>query len=62
MGKVKCHIINNDFTIFEYYLLPGEKTFQVEITSKTKRNYIVGNFKTMKQAKEYVKRLCSYYE
>ena len=62
MKEVKCHIINDDITIFEYYLLPNVKTFQVEIISKTKRKYIVGNFNTMKQAKEYVKRLCSYYE
>ena len=58
MNKVKCYVINNDISIFEYYLLDDYKTFQVEIISKTNKRYIIGSFDTMKKAKDYVKRIC----
>lgn len=54
---VKCYIINNDISIFEYYILDGVKTFQVELTGKSEKRYIIGNFKTLKQAKNYIKRI-----
>lgn len=58
MKNVKCYIINNDISIFEYELLENMKTFQVEIISKTNKRYILGNFSTLKKAKDYIKSIC----
>ena len=55
--KVKCYIVNKDISIFEYYILDTVKTFQVEIIGESGKRYIIGNFNTMKEAKEYVKRI-----
>ena len=60
-NEVKCYIINENISIFEYYWFENIKTFQVEISFKEpKKNsvrYILGNFKSMKDAKEYIKRI-----
>lgn len=53
--KVKCYIVNKDVSIFQYELLEGIMTNQVEITGESKKSYIVGSFKTLKEAKDYVK-------
>lgn len=54
---VKCYIVNNDVAIFEYYIFEGIKTFQVECTGKSGKRYIINNFKTLKEAKEYIERI-----
>lgn len=54
-NKVKCHIINADISVFEYEILDGVKTFQIELISKSNKRYIIGNYKTLKEAKEYIK-------
>ena len=58
MKNVKCYIINEDISIFEYEILENVKTFQVEIVSKTNKRYILGNFSTMGKAKSYIKSIC----
>ena len=54
---VKCYIINKDISIFEYEILEGVKTFQVECVGKSNKRYIIGNFKSMKDAKLYLERI-----
>lgn len=55
--KVKCYIVNSDISLFEYEILDGVKTFQIEIISKSKKRYILGNYNTMKEAKNYIQRV-----
>lgn len=54
---VKCYIVNRDVSIFQYEILDGVMTNQVEIIGESKKRYIVGNFKTLKEAKEYVENV-----
>lgn len=54
---VKCYIVNADIDIFEYEILDGVKTFQVECVGKSKKRYIIGNFKTLKDAKLYTEKI-----
>ena len=51
--NVKCYIVNEDMSIFEYELLDKVKTFQVELIGKSNKRYVIANFKTLRQAKEY---------
>ena len=53
--KVKCLIVNNDVDIFQFEILDGVMTNQVEMLSKSGKRYILGNFPTLKEAKEYVR-------
>ena len=54
---VKCYIVNSDISMFEYELLDGVKTFQIEIIGESKKRYVLANFSKKKDAKEYLKRL-----
>lgn len=53
--EVKCYIVNNDVAVYQYEILDGVMTNQVELVGKSGTRYIVGNFKTLKEAKEYIK-------
>ena len=53
--EVKCYIVNKDVAIYQYEILDGVMTNQVEIDGKSGNKYIVGNFNTLKEAKEYIK-------
>ena len=55
--EVKCFIVNKDISIFQYELLEGYMTNQVEIIGESGKKYILGNFKTLKEAKDFVNRI-----
>lgn len=57
MKRKVCYVINEDITIIQYEILDGVKTNQIEIIGKSKKRYIVANFKTLKEAMEFVKRM-----
>lgn len=57
MKDVKCYIVNKDLSIYEYEILEKVKTFQVELVGKSKARYIIANFGTLKEAKEYCERI-----
>lgn len=55
--NIKCYIVNNDVSIFEYEMLDGVKIFQVEAIGKSGKRYVLGNFKNMKEAKKYIEEI-----
>lgn len=60
MGKernVKCFIVNNDISIFQYEWFENMKVNQVELIGKSNKRYILGMFKTLKEAKDYIKNV-----
>ena len=57
MKDVKCYMVNKDVSIFEYEILEDVKTFQVEMIGKSGKRYIIANFNTLKEAKQFVKRI-----
>lgn len=55
--EVKCFIVNNDISIFQYNLIDNVKVNQVELIGKSNKRYILGMFKTLKEAKDYIKNV-----
>lgn len=56
--EVKCYIVNKDIAIFSWELISGCGIHhQVEITGKSGKKYIVGVFNTLKEAKDFCKRI-----
>ena len=54
--EVKCLIINNDISMYEYEILEGVKTYQVEIIGKSGKKYII-NFNTKQEAKNFIEHI-----
>lgn len=54
---VKCFIVNNDISIFQYEWLDNVKVNQVELIGKSNKRYILGMFETLKDAKDYIRNV-----
>lgn len=58
MKDVKCYVVNNDIAIFSWELIPGcGIQHQVEITGKSGKKYTLAIFNTLKEAKDFCKRI-----
>lgn len=54
MKNVKCYIVNNDISIFEYI---DYKFYVVSIIGISEKRYEVGGFRTLEEAKKFVEEM-----